>query len=134
MTVEPKPWKRFCPQSHDTWVCGRSGQSHTCRNCQRQRSRLAEAEKRNAVPTPEYVPNLHLLRKQRGFTVEEVAFETTLTVDEYRALEDCNVKATYSERVNIYQAITVLTNRQEERVQREAEKRRRLVKAGLGSL
>lgn len=37
--ILPKPWKRFCPKGHDTWVCGRRP-NHRCRECSRRQDIL----------------------------------------------------------------------------------------------
>lgn len=130
MTIEPKPWKRWCPQFHDTWVCGRSKSNH-CRSCQRRVNREKQAERNQSIPPPEFIPALRPYRRRCGFSVREVAFEASLDLHRYLDLEDGSEPATYTERVAIYQAISVLIAREDEVREAENERRRRLVLAGL---
>ncbi len=103
-----------------------------CKKCVKlNRRRRTERDRFKKHHPPEFVPGLQLLRKRRGFTLKEVAFEARMDVGIYQALEDCAAKATYEDRLTIREAITVLTNEREESMEVEEEKRRRIVAAGL---
>lgn len=130
-TVGPKPYKRYCPKRHDTWYFGRAGSSHTCKECQRQRSRRTEAEKRARKMASEYVPNLRPYRKARGFTAEAVAYEARMEMMLYDKLEACERMATYEQRIKIYRALVVLSERDREAIEVQREKEARVVRAGL---
>ncbi len=132
MTVEPKPWKQYCPRGHNTWVVGRAGSSHTCKECQRQRSRRTEAEKRARKMASEYVPSLRPYRKTRGFTIDAVAWEAGMERMLYDKLEACERMATYEQRVRIYRALVALSEREREALEVEREREARVVRAGLG--
>ncbi len=131
MTTEPKPYKRYCPRSHDTWVVGRAGSSHTCKECQCQRSRRTEAERRARKMASEYVPNLSPYRKARGFTAEDVAWEAGMERMLYDKLEACERMATYDQRVRIYRALVALSEREREAIEAEREREARVARAGL---
>jgi hypothetical protein len=131
MSVEPKSYKRYCPKNHDTWFFGRAGSSHTCKECQRQRSRRTEAEKRARKMASEYVPNLSPYREARGFTATQVAWEAGMEMMLYQKLEACERMATYEQRVRIYRALVVLVEREREALEMMRERERRMLRAGL---
>ena len=130
--VQPKAYKRYCPQGHDTWICGRSG-SHHCKKCQRKKNREVTEQERllKSATKPEYVPGLRALRKDRGYTLRQLAWESGLDHALIHRIELLKTRATYAQRVKIFQALNILRSREIEAREAEIEKGRKLAWAGL---
>jgi ribosome-binding protein aMBF1 (putative translation factor) len=129
--VEEKPFKRYCKRGHDTWRVGRTKQNQ-CKTCQRA-SNAYHQELRTAQQqgTPEYVTILKELRESRGYTIRQIAFESGLDPSFICKLEKGKARASYPQRVKLFQALNVLGFKDSEAREESLERNRRLVRAGL---
>jgi hypothetical protein len=124
--------KQYCPQDHDTYKHGRTG-SGFCKVCQREKNarytaeaRRSRDEDRSARP----VPGLRDLRLARGHSLRELAFESGLDHALIWRIEQGD-KATYEQRVALFQAFNILEFREIEAKEVESEMADRRVRAGV---
>ena len=120
----------ICKQGHDKRRVGIT-KAKQCKECATRRAREEQAAKRANVPPPERVPALRPLREGRGHGLNELAFEAGLDPSLLSKLERGRRLATYEQRIAIYRALSVLSARDEERREAEAQRRERMAKAGL---
>lgn len=106
--------RETCRRGHrlregDTYADG------SCKKCaSNKRAYRTRQDALKRTVAPQYLPDLKPYRKSRGFTAEAVAFEARMEMMLYDKLEGCERMATYEQRVRIYRALVVLSERERE--------------------
>lgn len=136
----PHPWKRWCRNGHDTYKSGRSKVSKACVLCTKEKNK-AKSKRDKAIRAKrnraEYMPHLKAYRQKHGYTRGEIAWESampqalSLTVDTITKIEEQKQKASYRQRVAIFQAFNVLREREREAKEAGMEEGLRRVRAGV---
>lgn len=123
--------RETCRRGHrlgqgDTYA---DGSCRKCASIKRAYRTRQDALKREQPP--QYLPGLRPYRKSRGFSAEAVAWEAGMEIMLYEKLEGCERMATYEQKVRIYRALLVLSEREREAVEAQREREARVVRAGL---
>lgn len=131
-SIEPKAYKRYCKRGHDTWALGRDANLY-CTSCRKNQNRERERMgKKRSEPDALWVIGLKELREKRGITLHALAWECrSLEPSAIHAIEEGHIEATYSERVEIFQAFNVIAGRDAEEREARRQASSRLVAAGL---
>lgn len=126
---------RFCKRGHDTSALGR-GHNRRCKQCERDDSRERRVRERmppvyevedRAIP----VPGLRVFRESLGFSVEELAEEAEVSVDDLTLYESGDLPAYPETRVALWHALQMLDHKRRERREEAREMALRPERAGV---
>lgn len=126
--------RRFCPNGHDTWEVGRTGDTHTCKLCQKQRNARKSARDkaiRREKNKPEYVPGLRAYRYKCGYSLTQIAWESGLSRDTIWRIEMEIQKASRDQREKLLVGFQILKRREREETEKIMEEEKRLIRAGI---
>ena len=109
-TVEPKPWKRFCVQGHDTWVVGRNQASRGCAECNRRQVKKSY-DKNRLDHRYEYASGLKDLRVSWGISLNALAEEAGMWPQSISRIELCQRRAPEKTRLKLLHALWFIRRR-----------------------